>query len=76
MSQAGRHRLGPYPRRPCRDIPQVLARLQAGELTRHVNRHGAWRVRPSIAVGAGLLAALAGGWLTAGQAVAAQLSSR
>lgn len=76
MSQAGRHRLGPSPRRHCRALPAVQARLQSGNLTRHVSPHGAWRVRPSLAVGTGLLAALAGGWLTAGQAVAQQLSHR
>lgn len=73
--RGGRHRLGPPDLRHCRDFPTVKARLDGTEpLTRHASGTGAWRIRPALAVTAGLLAALVSGWLTAGDALAQQLT--
>jgi len=53
----------------------VKARLDGAEpLTRHASGTGAWRIRPALAVTAGLLVALVSGWLTAGDALAQQLT--
>lgn len=75
-SRGGRHRLGPSHLRHCRNIPEVQARLDSAYRSRHASDHGNWRVRPALAVGAGLLAALTSGWITSGEALAQQLTNR
>ena len=75
-SRGGRHRLGPSHLRHCRHIPEVEARLNGFDLSRHASEEGTWRVRPALAVGAGLTALLTSGWITTGQALAQQLTNR
>ncbi len=75
-SKGGRHRLGPSHLRHCREIPQVQARLDGVGRTRHASEAGTWAVRPALAIGAGVVAALTSGWLTAGEALAQQLTRR
>lgn len=75
-SRGGRHRLGPLHLRHCREIPEVQARLAGVGRTRHASEAGTWTVRPALAIGAGVVAALTSGWFTAGEALAQQLSHR
>lgn len=78
-SRGGRHRLGPSHLRHCREIPEVEARfLGVGGVgrTRHASEAGTWSVRPSLLIGAGVVAALTSGWFTAGEALAQQLTHR
>lgn len=72
-TRGGRHRLGPPHLRHCRHIPGVQARLNSGDRRRHASEQGTWRVRPALAVGAGIVALLTSGWITTGEALAQQL---
>jgi hypothetical protein len=75
-SRRGRHRLGPPHLRHCRHIPEVEARLYSVDRSRHASDQGTWRVRPGLAVGAGLTALLTRGVITTGEALAQQLTNR
>jgi len=75
-SRRGRHRLGPPHLRHCRHFPEVEARLNSADRSRHASDQGTWRVRPALAVSAGLTALLTSGWITTGEALAQRLTNR
>lgn len=72
---AGRHRWGTPGLQYCRTRSSVHDRLERGEFTRHATPTGRRRLRPTLAIGFGAaVAALVGGWFTAGQALAEQIT--
>lgn len=77
-AHGGRHRLGRPGLRHCREMPEVAATLTAwrghpAARTRHASAAAGWRIRSSLAVGAGVAVAVVSGWFTAGQALAEQI---
>ncbi|GAA1710274.1 hypothetical protein [Fodinicola feengrottensis] len=77
--RVGRHRLGQPGLRYCREIPEVLARLEpTTSRNQHATEPARWRIRPALVFGvaAAASAAVVGGWLATGSTALADILGR